>query len=175
VEVPFPEPGSNTERRCRATLARVVRDHVPGNTGDLLALAIDPKTPATSPMLEPTRYVTFGPCNRGTQPNSMRDIMIVADYRAALREQADAKDAELRACIDRITNPRPAENRTVKQIRAELQRIQNKKPSMKEAIGAVTAKRGLGRTAVQNILKAHERKKEEWLRRHPPPVDRATQ
>src|SRR5271170_1439234 len=36
VHVPFPDPGSDTEQRCRAALARVVRNYVPGNTGDLL-------------------------------------------------------------------------------------------------------------------------------------------
>src|SRR5580704_16907608 len=86
VEIPFPDPGSPGDKAGRSALARVVLDYIPGRTGGLLALAIDPKAPVRSPLVtKPTRLATFGPCNRGPQQNDMRDLMIVHDYNAAMR------------------------------------------------------------------------------------------
>ncbi len=46
ANVDFPEHRSADEQRDRAALARLVRERLPGLSGELLALSIDPVTPS---------------------------------------------------------------------------------------------------------------------------------
>src|SRR4051812_20727744 len=43
------------ERKAREALARLVREKMSGFSGELLALAIDPRTPSPWPDMKPTR------------------------------------------------------------------------------------------------------------------------
>ena len=68
---------SPEERQARAVLAREVRSKIPGIVGDLLALAIDPRTPSRVPGKRPTRYVRFESPHRGRPSTWARDQAVL--------------------------------------------------------------------------------------------------
>lgn len=72
------------ERKAREALARLVREKMSGFSGELLALAIDPRTPSTWPDMKPTRRVQFVSPGRGKSSTLMRDKLVV-DFIRRLR------------------------------------------------------------------------------------------
>jgi hypothetical protein len=66
---------SPEERKARAALARLIRDKMLGFSGELLAMAIDPRTPSTWPGMKPTRRIRFE--NPGRASTLMRDKHVV--------------------------------------------------------------------------------------------------
>jgi hypothetical protein len=80
----YPKRDSIDEAAARAALARIVRDHMPGFSGELLALAIDPATPSKVPGMTPTRRVQFESPGRGKSSNWARDLLVVGHIRQAL-------------------------------------------------------------------------------------------
>lgn len=73
----FLKHNSFEERNARAALARVVRDQMRGFSGELLALAIDPRTASTWPNMKPARKIRFESPGRGKGSTLMRDKLIV--------------------------------------------------------------------------------------------------
>src|ERR1700722_11857397 len=67
------KPNSYGERLARAALATEVRSKMPGIVGDLLALAIDPRTASPIPGRRPTRFVRFESPSRGKSSTWARD------------------------------------------------------------------------------------------------------
>lgn len=73
----FLKHNSPEERKARAALARLVRDQMGGFSGELLALAIDSRTPSTWPDMKPTRRIHFKSPGRGKSSTLMRDKLVV--------------------------------------------------------------------------------------------------
>lgn len=97
----FPGHNSFEERQARAALARIVRDHVPGFSGELLALAIDPLTPSKIPGMKPARRVVFTSPARGRSSTWARDMFVIEHIRQLTtmfktegKEDAALKSAE---------------------------------------------------------------------------------
>jgi hypothetical protein len=65
------------ERIARAALARLVRERMGGFSGELLALAIDSRTPSIWPDMKPTRRIQFKSPGRGKSSTLMRDKLVV--------------------------------------------------------------------------------------------------
>jgi hypothetical protein len=82
----FPKPDSPEELKARGALARVVRDYVPGFSGELLALAIDPDTPSRFVGMAPTRKVKFESVNRGRPAAWRRNVRVAEFIRRQLAE-----------------------------------------------------------------------------------------
>jgi hypothetical protein len=92
----FPPSGSAEEWAARAALARVIRDHMKGFTGEFLALAIDPRTPSAAPLsTRPIRFIRFDK-PRGRSPTIMRDLLVVGFIRRQ-RHKLGKEDAALLA------------------------------------------------------------------------------
>jgi hypothetical protein len=72
------------ERNARAALARLVRDRMGGFSGELLALAIDSRSPSIWPDMKPTRRIEFKSPGRGKNSTLMRDKLVV-DFIRRLR------------------------------------------------------------------------------------------
>jgi hypothetical protein len=70
------------ETKARAALARIIRERMSGFSGELLALAIDPKTESSWPDMRPARKIKFE--KPGRPSTLMRDKMVV-DYIRRLR------------------------------------------------------------------------------------------
>ncbi|WP_426608638.1 hypothetical protein [Bradyrhizobium sp. McL0616] len=79
---------SAAERIAREALARIVREKMSGFSGELLALAIDPRTPSTWPVMRPARKVRFE--KPGRPSTLMRDKLIV-DFIRRMRFNATKK------------------------------------------------------------------------------------
>jgi hypothetical protein len=75
VVIKYPAKNSVEERRGREALARIVRDEMRGFVGELLALAIDPRSPPKIPGMTPTRRAHFETPGRPSQ--WARDLLIV--------------------------------------------------------------------------------------------------
>jgi hypothetical protein len=89
------------ERLARAALARIVRDHMPGFSGELLALAIDPITPSKWRGTKPTRHVRFESPARGKPSTWARDLLVVSHIRRELlRSTTRKEDAALKSAED---------------------------------------------------------------------------
>src|SRR4051794_9857143 len=58
-EAVYFKKNSNGEARAREALARIIRAKLQGFSGELLALAIDPRTPSSIPGMKPTRKIQF--------------------------------------------------------------------------------------------------------------------
>jgi hypothetical protein len=80
------DSNSEEEKLARQALARRVRDFMPGLTGELLALAIDPDTPSKYTGMVPTRRVEFKNVGTGF-PSQWRRDLIVIDF---IRKQLNA-------------------------------------------------------------------------------------
>jgi hypothetical protein len=92
----FPRSGSAEEWAARAALARCIRDHMKGFTAELLALAIDPRTPSPPPMVtRPIRFIRFDK-PRGKPPTMMRDLLVI-DFIRRERKEGGKEDAALQA------------------------------------------------------------------------------
>src|SRR5665213_1622650 len=74
------------ERRARSALAREVRRHMKGFSGELLALAIDPRTPTAIPGMRPTRKILFIGAAQGKESKWARDLRVVHFIRGELRK-----------------------------------------------------------------------------------------
>src|SRR5437660_619071 len=78
---------SSEERRARALLAAQIRaGRLGGFAKELLALAIDPRTPSTHLGMKPTRTVQFVSPARGKGSTWARDLLVIDFIRAQLRE-----------------------------------------------------------------------------------------
>jgi hypothetical protein len=86
VTTSYLKHNSYAERQARAALARRVRESMRGFTGELLALAIDPRTPSEYPGMKPTRRVRFESPARGKGSTWARDLLVVHFIRAELRK-----------------------------------------------------------------------------------------
>jgi hypothetical protein len=76
-KVGFPKKGGPDEWAARAAAARLIRDHIKGFTAELLALAIDPRTPSHNPLLKrPIRVIRFDK-PRGKPPTVMRNFHVI--------------------------------------------------------------------------------------------------
>jgi hypothetical protein len=80
----YPTHNSKEEKKARAALARVVRDHIPGFSGEILALAIDPDTPSRFVGMKPLRTVRFESVARGRASTWRRDLHIAHFIRAEI-------------------------------------------------------------------------------------------
>ena len=92
----FLKHNSHEEHLARRALARIVREKIKGFVGELLALAIDPRTPSpwntpAGPMMKPTRRIRFESPGRGKSSTLMRDKRIVDFIRKQRRNSADGK------------------------------------------------------------------------------------
>lgn len=86
----YPVPGSKDEKQCRVALARIVRAHIRGLVGDLLALALDPETlapidvlartvnPDARPTMTPTRTILFDRRPRSTWARDRAVVHFIA-------------------------------------------------------------------------------------------------
>jgi hypothetical protein len=94
----YPTQNSPEEQQARAALARLVRDAMPGMAGELLALAIDPRTPSPSwasafgeeearRRMPPTRKIQFESPARGKSNNWARDLAVVHFIKEHMRQQ----------------------------------------------------------------------------------------
>ncbi len=86
VTTSYLKHNSHEERQARAALARMVRASMRGFSGELLALAIDPRTPSKIPGMRPTRKIKFESPTRGNSAKWGRDLMVVDFIKAQLRE-----------------------------------------------------------------------------------------
>jgi hypothetical protein len=95
----FLKHNSSQESKARAALARLVRDHMPGNSGELLALAIDPRTPSKDRMMKPTRRVRFESPARGRSSTWARALFVVDHIRqrTSMFNTEDKEDAALKS------------------------------------------------------------------------------
>jgi hypothetical protein len=66
---------SQDERLARSALARLVRESMRGLTGELLALALDPRTPSLTLGMRPTRKIRFE--KQGKADNWVRDLGVI--------------------------------------------------------------------------------------------------
>jgi hypothetical protein len=100
----FPKHNSFEERQARAALARIVRDHVPGFSGELLALAIDPLTPSKIPGMKPARRVAFTSPARGRSSTWARDMFVIDHIRqrTTMFNTEDKEDAALKSAENRF-------------------------------------------------------------------------
>jgi hypothetical protein len=87
---------SNEEARAREALARIIRAKLHGFSGELLALAIDPKTPSPIPGMKPTRKIQFENPKRGKPSQWARELLIVGFIR---REMRKGKNGKLEPCL----------------------------------------------------------------------------
>jgi hypothetical protein len=95
---------SRDERLACAALARIVRDHVPGFSGELLALALDPHTASKIPGMKATRRVRFESPARGKPSTWARDLLVVNCIRTELFWSKTGKlEAAIKAAMDRFT------------------------------------------------------------------------
>jgi hypothetical protein len=92
VVTSYLKPNSYEEQQARAALARVVRDSMRGFVGELLALAIDPRTPSATPGMWPTRRIRFESPARGRASTWARDLLIVHFIREELRKSPTGKE-----------------------------------------------------------------------------------
>jgi hypothetical protein len=92
----FLKNNSPEERRAREALARLVREKMKGFSGELLALAIDPRTPSPWKDMKPTRRVRFESPGRGKSSTLMRDKLVV-DFIRSERRRSD--DGKLEPCL----------------------------------------------------------------------------
>ena len=88
----YPEKNGRRECEGRKALARIIRDHVPGFAGELLALAIDPSTPSKVPGMTPTRHIQFESRAQGKQSQWARDMLVVHTIRHALFHSTSGKE-----------------------------------------------------------------------------------
>jgi hypothetical protein len=79
------------ERQAREALARLVRDKMKGFSGELLALAIDPRTLSPWQDMKPTRRIRFESPGRGKSSTLMRDKRVVDFIRSERRRSNDGK------------------------------------------------------------------------------------
>ena len=92
---------SAAEIEARGALARIVREHMAGFAGELLALAIDPYTPSKSPGMKPTRHIRFESPARGRPSTWARDLLVVGHIRRELfRSTTGKEDAALKSAED---------------------------------------------------------------------------
>jgi hypothetical protein len=75
----YPPHDSTKEKEARAALARIVRDYVPGFSGEMLALAVDPDMPSRFIGMRPLRKIRFESVARGKASTWRRDLHI-ADF-----------------------------------------------------------------------------------------------
>jgi hypothetical protein len=88
----FLASNSFEERKARTILARQLRDGKLGYlTRELLALAIDPRTPSAMPGMQPTRKIKFESPARGKPSTWARDLAIVYFIKNELYEHRDDK------------------------------------------------------------------------------------
>jgi hypothetical protein len=81
------------ERRARTILARQLRDGTLGYlVKELLALAIDPRTPSAVPDMRPTRKIKFESPARGKPPTWARDLAIIHFIRQHLHKHPSKCD-----------------------------------------------------------------------------------
>jgi hypothetical protein len=107
--IQYPKPNSSDEQIARAALARIVRDHVPGFSGELLALAIDPHTPSKTPGMVPTRRIRFESPARGQPSTWARDLLVIGAIRDALFHSSSGKeDAACKVAEDQFGLSPPA-------------------------------------------------------------------
>jgi hypothetical protein len=95
---------SRDERLACAALARIVRDHVPGFPGELLALALDPHTASRIPGMKATRRVRFESPARGKPSTWARDLLVIDCIRTELfRSKTGKLEAAIKAAMDHFT------------------------------------------------------------------------
>jgi hypothetical protein len=99
---------SAEERNARAALARTVRDFMPGFSGELLALAIDPRTPSKIPGMAPTRRIRFESPARGKSSQWARDLLVVGAIRRALFHSKTGKEDQACAVAEQQFGLSPA-------------------------------------------------------------------
>lgn len=93
-----PAPDSPEELRARAVLARTVREYVPGFSGELLALALDPDTKSRMIGMKPTRKIKFESVKRGLPSMWRRNVLIAGFIRSDF-----AQHGKLEAAISAAT------------------------------------------------------------------------
>jgi hypothetical protein len=84
----FPKRNSPEELKARRAIARVIRDYVPGFSGELLALAFDPGTKPRLLEMRPTRKIQFE--QRG-MPSSWRRERLTIDFIKKELKKVDAQ------------------------------------------------------------------------------------
>jgi hypothetical protein len=87
---------SPEERKARAALARIVRERMPGFSGELLALAIDTRTPSTWPGMKAARRIKFESSTRGKPSTFMRNTLVVDFIR---KQRFNSNDGKLEPCL----------------------------------------------------------------------------
>jgi len=97
----YPQKGSPEELHCRRALARIVRDHMPGFSGEFLALAIDPDTKSRFIGTTPTRKIQFESVNRGNRSMWRRNVRIAEFIRMQLAE-CDQHEAAYAAAAEKF-------------------------------------------------------------------------
>jgi hypothetical protein len=96
--VQYLEPDSAEEKRARSALARRIRDHMPGFTGELLALAIDPDTKSRFVGMVPTRKIRFENLKKGHASRWRRDLIIAHFIEKQLAQGHKPEIAYAKAC-----------------------------------------------------------------------------
>jgi hypothetical protein len=92
---------SPEEKLARAALARIVRDHMSGFSGELLALAIDPRTKSKMVSMKPTRHIRFQSPAQGRPSTWARDLLVIGHIRRELFHSRTGKeDAALKSAED---------------------------------------------------------------------------
>jgi hypothetical protein len=84
----YPAHNSKEEKTARAALARIVRDHMPGFSGEILALAIDPVTPSRFIGMKPLRTIRFESVARGKTSTWRRDLRVAHFIRTEIGHTA---------------------------------------------------------------------------------------
>jgi len=126
---------SHGERLARVALAREVRASMWGFVGELLALAIDPRTPSSWPGMRPTRRIKFESPTRGKGSTWARDLAVISLIRERLRDDPKL-EAALSAASERYGIKR---NRVHAIWKKHEKDLENTLLTRAEAVGLGTA------------------------------------